>query len=308
MNKLLTMVVALVILVVLGYTMATYTVRYDETAVRTRFGKVLGGGASLVTQPGLYLRWPSPVDEVRKYPKTLQHVRHEPREIQTRDGFAITVRSFVTYRVTDPLRFFVSVEEQTLGSFEDRKLRPAMDEIKSVIALREFAQLVNPDPEKVELDALEAECLAQLQQRVAAGDYGVEIVSFGVERLLFPQEITQDVTNRMVAVREALASNIRSEGETRAQNVRTRAEQIASRIQEFAKRRADAIVAEGEETANERLKVFDENPKLAAFLLQVETLKSVLTRGTTTYILGPEQWEALRLLAPSAGADASGGE
>ncbi|MEM9294283.1 MAG: SPFH domain-containing protein [Planctomycetota bacterium] len=302
MNKLLKIVVTLVIFVILGYTMATYTVRYDETAVRTRFGKVLAGDASVVTEAGLYLRWPAPVEDVRKYPKTLQHVRHEPREIQTADGFAITVRSYVTYRVTDPLAFFKSVEDQTLKSFEDRKLRPAMDELKSVIARRDFAQLVNPDPEKVELDALEADCFEQLKERIAAGGYGVEIVSFGIERLLFPQEITNDVTQRMVAVREALAANIRSEGETRAQNIRTRAEQIAARIQEFAKRRADAIVAEGEQAANERLKVFDENPELAAFLLEVETLKAVLTRGTTTFILGPEQWGALRHLTPDGAA------
>ena len=58
------LITGLIILAILGF-MTMYTVRFTETAVVTTFGKA--GPESVITEPGLRLKMPYPIQSVTRY-------------------------------------------------------------------------------------------------------------------------------------------------------------------------------------------------------------------------------------------------
>lgn len=287
--------IALAIVVLLVGYMLSFTVRFDETAIRTRFGKA--NDNSVITTAGIQFKVPI-MHAVQTYPKTLQIIEDQPIETQTSDQYSVVLRTYMTWRITDPLAFFRG--PRTVSEAVDKFLKPAMAEVTSIVADYEFNELVSTNPDNVKLAEAEAKCLARLSQTVADLGHGIEIVDFGFHRLLLPEQITEKVYERMVATREAFAANTREEGATRARDITNKAEQIASRIEDFARTRAAAIEAEGQEEAARLLSSFTDEPELAKFLLEVDTLRSILTTGKNTYILDARDLDALDMLIRGA--------
>ncbi len=291
MKRLPILLVAVVLLAMLAATMFSFTVKFNEVAVKTQFGEV----QSVVTEPGLYFRWPLPIQDVQTYPNTLQIVEKPATEVQTSDRYSIVARMYLTWKVTDPLKF--STSTKYLAAADD-KLLAAMSEAQAVISSYAFADLFNTNGDSVQLGTIEAEILARVQQSVAQQDLGLEVTSFGLPRLLFPESITPKVAERMIASREAFAANTREQGETQARDIRSKAEQIASRIENFASTEAQRIRTEGEEIANRQFPTFAANPDLAIFLLNVDALKQILSAGQSTFFLDANRLDPFHLFTP----------
>ena len=67
-------VTGLALVVILGLYMTTYQVRFTEVAVLKTFGEAQKDEVKL--EPGLYPKWPWPIQEVRIYDKRTRVLRH----------------------------------------------------------------------------------------------------------------------------------------------------------------------------------------------------------------------------------------
>ncbi|MEM6551715.1 MAG: SPFH domain-containing protein [Planctomycetota bacterium] len=297
MKRLPVIIIAIAIVGALLFYMLTFTVQYNQVAVRSTLGSV--DERSVIDQPGIHYRFPV-YHTVFTYPTTLQLLDKPATEIQTTDGYSVIVRMFITYKVDNPLTFTKTT--RTLGEAEQRILATMSEGPRAVLANYQFSDLVNNDPSKVKLDEIEAKCLEVMRTSLtsaspnAANDMGILIESFGIRSLQFPEAISEKVFERMVASREALAANTREEGQTQANDIRSKAEQIAERIRAFANSQASEIKAEGEAVVAEQIATFTENPKLGEFLLRVEMLEQALASGQATFILSGSELSALDLL------------
>ena len=105
----------------------------------------------------------------------------------------------------------------------------------------------------------------------------------------------------MRSTRQRLAASAEQEGENRATAIRSEAERIKGQILSFANAEAERIRAEGVREGTKNYNLFAENPELAIFLSQVDTLRKVLPGSTL--ILDANALQFMELLVTEEGGD-----
>ena len=191
--KSLAFVLAVVVLVALAVGSAI-VVDTTEYAVVTRFGRPV----RTYTAPGLHFRIPF-VDQVVRLDARLLMTEPPAAEYLTLDKKNVVARTFLTWRVDDPLRYIQTV--QLRDAAEARLAAVTSSEIGAAFGSVPFDALVSTDADKMRLGAI----IDQVEQRVrdtAAREYGVKLVSLRVERLAFPQQNEASVFQRMRAERQ----------------------------------------------------------------------------------------------------------
>lgn len=256
--------------------MFLYQVRYDQVAVRTTFDKA--DAASVQETPGLKWRLPWPIHKVTHYSKRLQLLEDKLEELQTADGKSVIVRTYLTWRIADPLDFYVTLKEPGEAT---RQLASRLREIRGVISRYRLDELVNLDRDSLKLQAIEDEAKTALQRSLADSGYGLEIESVGIYKIVLPEATTEKIFETMIKTRERLAENALQEGQAQASAIRSEAQSARDRILAFAERRAQAIRSQGDREAAGEYESFARNEEFAIFLRKVEALKKMLDHNTT---------------------------
>lgn len=278
MHKSLPSIVTGVVLVlILALYMVTFQVRFNETAVLKTFGKATP--ADVITQAGLYWKWPWPIQDVDIYDATIHILETHTEQTATHDKKPVIVTSFTGWKIEDPYRFLTSLR----GGMDTAELR--LREIvethqKEVIGQYAFSQLVSKDAKELRFDEIEKSIRDRVQAD-AAGQYGIKIETVGIKRLELPQDVTESVFESMKAERKALAQKYESEGESEKKNITAEAQSIADTILTFANGLAQKYRSEGNARAAEYYKVLQQDEALAMFLDRLNKLKEILKDRTT---------------------------
>jgi len=272
---------ALLVAIFVTY-MVTVQVRFSENAVRVRFGKADEG--SVIREAGLYLRWPAPIERIKKYDMRLRVLDTPETEIKTKDGQALIVGCFAIWRIADPLKFFVRVPNEADAR---EKLRTRINEARAtVIGRHNMADLFNLDRELVErnFDAVEKEMLDLAAPSIRT-DYGVELVRVGIRRIALPEEATQTVQDAMRQDLQARASQAREEGKSLANAIKKQAEADSRKIMAFANRRAQEIESAGVEASARLLRqIQQEDSEFFIWLRFLEALKATFEQRGTIFL------------------------
>ena len=256
--------------------MFLYQVRYDQVAVRTTFDKADAG--SVQKDPGLKFRLPWPINKVTHYSKRLQLLEDTVEELQTADGKSVIVKTYLTWRIDDPLKFYVTLKDPANAQ---RQLSSQLREIRGLISGFQLDQLVNLDKKAIKLAEIEDQAKATLEKSLAQSGYGLKVESVGIYKIVLPESTTQKVFETMITTRERLSENALQEGQAQASAIRSEAESARERILAFAERRAQTIRSKGDREASKEYESFATNEDFAVFLRKVEALKKMLDHNTT---------------------------
>ncbi len=280
MKNTLILFVGLLVALFLVLSMLLFQVRYDEVAVRTTFGGATE--ESVIHDAGLYFRLPPPIQQVHTYPKRVQLLEDETEEIQTKDGYSVILRTYLAWRVDQPLDYYRRVENV------EEQVRPLLRNLKTIVGRYNFDDLVNTDQSKLKLQEIEEEALKDISAHLSSQNYGIVAEHFGIRRLMLPQEVTQKVFDRMRQARMTMAQRARSEGEEQSVAIRSKADATRQIILAFAENRAQAIRTLGDLEAAEYYKAFQADQDLAIFLRKIETLGKILPHNST-FVLDASQ-------------------
>jgi membrane protease subunit HflC len=256
--------------------MFLYQVRYDQVAVRTTFDKADAG--SVQTEPGLKFRLPWPINKVTHYSKRLQLLEDTVEELQTADGKSVIVKTYLTWRIENPLDFYVTLKDPAEAQ---RQLSSRLREIRGLISRYRLDELVNLDKNAIKLAEIEDQAKATLEKSLAQSGYGLKVESVGIYKIVLPESTTQKVFETMITTRERLSENALQEGQAQASAIRSEAESARERILAFAERRAQTIRSKGDREASKEYESFAANEDFAVFLRKVEALKKMLDHNTT---------------------------
>ena len=256
--------------------MFLYQVRYDQVAVRTTFDKADAG--SVQDTPGLKWRLPWPIHKVTHYSKRLQLLEDKIEELQTADGKSVIVRTYLTWRIENPLDFYVTLKDPSGAA---RQLASRLREIRGIISRYRLDELVNLDRDKLKLAVIEDEAKQALEKSLEQSGYGLKVESVGIYKLVLPEATTEKIFETMIKTRERLAENALQEGQAQASAIRSEAKSSRDRILAFAERRAQAIRSQGDREASKEYESFAKNEEFAIFLRKVEALKKMLDHNTT---------------------------
>ena len=269
-------VLALALLVAIAVGSA-FVVDTTEYAVVTRFGRPV----RTYTTPGLRFRIPF-VDQIVRLDARLLMTEPPAAEYLTLDKKNVVARTFLTWRLEDPLRYLQTV--QLRDAAEARLAAVTSSEIGAAFGSVPFDALVSTDADKMRLGAI----IDQVEQRVrdtAAREYGVKLVSLRVERLAFPQQNEASVFQRMRAERQRIAKQFRSEGEEQSLKIRAEADRERARILAEADRKASEIRGQAEaEAARIYADALAADPDFYRFVRTLEAYDKIIDKDTTVIL------------------------
>ena len=277
-KKISTVLVTVVLLLIIIVASSTfYTVRPNQHMCIARFSQII----DTVSSPGLYMKIPF-VDQIIQYPKEKLFYDIRLSEVLTSDSKAMTVDSFIVWRIVDAKRFY-----QTLGTTEtaeDRLDNIAFNALKIVIGKIPQNDIISTDDQS--RNALNSLVVADVQN--AVGTYGIEVIDVKIKRFDLPDDNERNVYERMISERAVIAELYKAEGIEEATYIRNEVDKKVNIILSNAEARAEAIIAEGEAEYMRILADAYNSPDKRDFFIfmrGLEALKTSLAGEEKTVIL-----------------------
>jgi membrane protease subunit HflC len=269
------------IVVTLGLYLVSFQVRETESCIVTTFGKATEDDQ--ITAPGVYFKWPFPIQQVHQFDSRMQVFEPEPEETTTAGGEPVIVNTYVVWKIARPLEFFNAIK--TVNKAEDELLRSRIRNTQNnVIGRHYFSEFVNSDASKIKFEQIQNEMLTDLQRAVADAKFGIEIKALGIKQLKISKDVSTDVFERMKAERNRKAERIIAEGNAQAIKIRTDAKSKSDELIAAAEARAKVIRGQGDAEAAAHYKKLEDDPELAMLLRSLEALQASLENRTTLVV------------------------
>ena len=275
-----TLIIAVVLLVIFALLLFTFQVRQSEVVVKSTFLKP----TDTITNAGLYVKWPWPVQSLNRFDNRVQTFADIPSETLTADSTMLMVNVFVGWRISDAKEFLPkfsggsAVEAQR---YLENMLRSAK---QAVIGRHNLSEMVNSDPSQLKFDEIEKQIQDSVAKDLAKNNYGITIEFLGIKKIGLPQSVTQAVFDRMKAERTKLINKAQYEGEAEATKIKAAAERQAADVLANAQADAARIEGQGQAEATKTLAVFQLNPELEIFQLELQALKNSMNQKTTLFL------------------------
>ena len=298
------LVIGIALLALLGQ--SAYTVSETEQVILTQFGDPVGDP---VVTPGLHFKVPF-VQRVNVFDKRFLEWDGSPNQVPTRDRRFIWVDTYARWRITDPLLFFQRLRDERGAQ---SRLDDVLDgETRNAVASHDLIELVrstNRNPDDVQIDTEEEaviletiergreeitrEILATAAERTA--DLGIELLDLRLKRINYVEEVQQDVFARMIAERQRVAEQFRSEGQGESARINGERERELAQIQSEAYRQAEELRGQADaEATRVYAEAYERDADFYAFTKSLETYEETMD-ASTLFILGTDS-ELLRFL------------
>ena len=285
---------------------SVYTVNEVEQVIITQFGDPVGDP---ITRPGLHFKVPF-IQTTNFFDKRFLEWDGDPNQIPTRDRRFIWVDTYARWRITDPLLFFQRLQNERGAQ---TRLDDILDgETRNAIARHDLIEVVrtsNRDPADVEIgDDAEATILEPIEMgrqdivdeilqaaAVRTADLGIELLDLRLKRINYVEEVQRDVFLRMIAERQRIAEEFRSEGQGESARIGGERERDLAQIQSEAYRTAQELRGEADaEATGIYAEAYNRDADFYAFTKSLETYELTMD-PSTFFILGTDS-ELLRFL------------
>jgi membrane protease subunit HflC len=285
---------------------SAYIVSEFNQAVITQFGEPVGDP---ITEPGLHFKIPF-IQTANMFEKRFLEWDGFPNQVPTRDRRFIWVDTYARWRITDPLLFFQRLRDERGAQ---SRLDDILDgETRNAVARHDLIEIVrtsNREPADATATGLEeAEALApivtgreQITREIleaaaaAVGELGIELLDLQFKRINYIADVQQDVFARMIAERQRIAAEFRSEGQGESARIQGERERDLARIQSEAFRAAEEIRGTADaEAIDIYADAYNQDAAFYAFTKSLETYERTMDPGTFL-ILGTDS-QLLRFL------------
>lgn len=300
-NAKLSIVAILALAAALLLRLSAFTVDEAEQAIVVQWGAPVG---EPITEPGLHFRIPF-VQVVHRFDKRLLTWDGDPNQIPTVEEQFILVDTTARWRIADPLMYLQRVQNEAGASsrlndildsvFRDKIASSSLvDIVRSKdwkISEEDLKRVITVDGEEEILmqtvetgrEELVRSVLETAQKQMPA--YGIELVDIRIRRINYVDSVQQQVFSRMIAERQRIAEQFRSEGQGRAAEIEGETEREIFTIESEARRDADIIRGNAEAEAT---KIYNEaygaDPEFYAFFRTLESYEAALGNSTTMMI------------------------
>ncbi len=296
MSRLLAIVVALVVAGLLAR-MMLFQVDQRESAVVFSLGEI----RRVIKEPGLYVKWPPPIQNVRYFDKrTLTLDGADIDRFITSEKQNIQIDSFVKWRITDPRLYFVSVGGNDLIA-QDRIARQIRSVLNNQIALMTVDEVISGKRDDLVVKARTA--VAEELIKI-----GVEIVDVRLKRVDFAPEVAERVFDRMQSERKRVANDLRATGSAESERIRADADRQRETLIAEAYKDSQTLRGAGDARASRAYAdAFGKNPDFASFYRSLEAYRATFQGPGDVMVVDPSS-EFFRFFRdPSAGAGNGGG-
>ncbi len=266
-----------------------FTVDEREYAMKFKFGEIVRADY----EPGLHFKIPI-ANNVVKLPRQILTIDNQPEEVITAEKKTVFVDFFLKWRIVDPTKYYVS----TGGGLEDNANLRLTEIIKG--SLRgEFAKRTVQEVISVQRSGLMDDMLAEAAN--TAQELGVQLVDLRIKRVEFNPDVEDNVFDRMRQERVRIATELRSEGNEQAEQLRAIADKARTVIEAEAYRDSQIIRGEGDARAAEiYANAYTDDAEFYAFYRSIQAYKKSLGKAGDLLVIKPDS-DFLRYLNDAQG-------
>ena len=268
---------ALALLLVIGISQSLYIVSETERAVKLRFGEIVEFDVS----PGLHFKFPI-LNTVRKFDARILTLDAAPQSYLTSEKKALSVDSFVKWRVSDVAKYFT-----TTGGDEERLRRLLIQRVDAGLR-NEFGSRTVKEVVSGQRDEL-MDKLANQLNIIAKDELGIEVIDLRVKKIDLPPEVSESVYNRMRTERERLAKELRAQGNEVAERIRATADKDKTIILADAYREAEETKGNGDATATATYaSAYSKDPEFYDFTRSLKAYEATFSSKSDFLLINPE--------------------
>jgi regulator of protease activity HflC (stomatin/prohibitin superfamily) len=199
--------IAILVLVIFFLSAALRILNEYERGVVFRLGRVIRAKG-----PGLIILIPI-VDKIVKVSLRLVAMDVDPQDVITRDNVSVKVNAVIYFRVIDPIKAIVEVENYTYAMSQ-----LAQTTLRSVCGQAELDELLS-EREKINTELQEI-------LDTHTDPWGIKVATVELKHIDLPQEMQRAMARQAEAERERRAKVINAEGEYQAANKLAEASKI----------------------------------------------------------------------------------
>ena len=265
--------VALVVII----SQSIFVVKETQRAVKLEFGAVVESDV----EPGLHFKIPV-VNSVTKFDARILTLDAAPQSYLTSEKKALTVDSFVKWRVSDVEKYYT-----TTGGDEERLRRLLIQRVDAGLR-NEFGSRTVNEVVSGERDELMDKLTLQLNS-IALEELGVEVIDLRVKKIDLPPEVSESVYNRMRTERERLAKELRAQGNEVAEKIRATADKEKTIILADAYRQAEEIKGNGDAIATATYaNAYSKDPEFYDFTRSLKAYQSTFGSKSDILLINPD--------------------
>lgn len=265
------------ILIVLVYVLTKAFVAVDitEIVVITQFGKPV----RVVSEAGLTVKWPDPVQSVIRLDKRLQALDSNVGEFLTQDKKNLVLSNFIVWRILDAKKFIQSVKD--MSSAETRLSDLVGSELGMAIGTYPLSSFLTTDEGGTKIPEISGK-VARASRQHALQEFGIDVMAVLLRRLSFPEQNLRSVYDRMRAERARMAKKYRAEGEEKAAKIMTQTDKRVREILAVAYRESQITKGRGDaESIRIYAEAFERDPDFYKLTRTLDAYRKFLDEKTT---------------------------
>jgi membrane protease subunit HflC len=283
-------VIAIVVLI-LGY-QSLFEVQQGMQALVIRFGQPV----KIITEPckgdppdaspaqshcaGLYAKWPLWIENVVYISARILDLENPAQEVIASDQKRLVVDAFARYRIQEPLKFYqtvgsIAVANTQLSTLLNSSLRRVLGEATLTHVVRD---------ERPQLMAKVREQLDRESQQ-----FGINVIDVRIRRADLPEQNSQAVYQRMQTERQREATEIRAQGNQRAQEIKARADRDVTVLTAEANSKSEQIRGAGDAERNRIFAdAYGKDPGFFSFYRSMQAYEAGLRPNDTRLVIKPD--------------------
>ena len=289
--------IALVVLVLVAMN-SFFIITEKEQAVKTEFGKPVGGP---LVDAGLHFKLPV-IQTVIKFDKRVLEWDGIANEIPTKDNKYILIDTFARWKISNALEFYKSAKNEMLaqsrlddiidGAVRDEISNRTMGEIvrssdrEMVIYISEVKgsdeDSTNDDyiTTGARIDIIQS-ILSKVQKKLQELNMGIEVVDVQIKRVSYNKQVQNKLFNRMVSEQNMIAEKYIAQGQGKKQEILGKQIQKEKEITSSAYLTSQEIKGRADAEATEiYAKSYGKSPEFYNYLKTLETYKKTLDPST----------------------------
>jgi membrane protease subunit HflC len=253
-----------------------YTVHQTELALVIQFGNP----RAAVTEPGLHMKMPWPIQNVHKLDKRVLNLDLPEEEVIAQDLKRLVVDAYARFQITDPLRFYQTLTDTNIAR---TRLQPILgSNVRRILGSQTFAAV---------LSGQRAELMRAIRDGMNAetANFGINVLDVRIRRADLPAENSAAIYSRMQQERVREAAEFRAQGEQISQEIRSRADRDVTVLRAEATRQSEIVRGEGDAQKNRIFaEAFGADPDFFAFYRSMRAYEGALGGDNTTIVLSPD--------------------
>jgi membrane protease subunit HflC len=224
---------------------------------------------------GLYVKAPF-IQNVVKFDRRNLNFNLAQSTVIAADQEQLMVDAFARWTITDPVKFYNAVRSEDGAR---RNLEAVMaGSLRRVLGGANSGDIISSRRAALMLQIRD-------QLNLEVNKWGMAIVDVRIRQADFPDQVAEQVYERMRTERQQVAARLRAEGDEGAAKIRAEADRTATVTVAEARETSDKIRGEGEaRRAAIFASAYNRDPDFAAFYRSMQAYEKALPKGTTMVV------------------------